>query len=84
MKTLMNLKAHKIAEKKIEDITYYAIISNKTLKVLTIHYEKDGIVGLSLLKTDDYNGQEKFNEIAKHFEINRELRLKLRSLYNVA
>ena len=84
MKTLMNLKAHKIAEKKIEDITYYAIISNKTLKVLTIHYEKDSIVGLSLLKTDDYNGQEKFNEIAKHFEINRELRLKLRSLYNVA
>ena len=84
MKTLVDLKFFKIAEKKIGDTTWYAHIKQKDLKVSTLHYEKDGIVGLSLLTTNDYDGHQKFKEIAKHFEMNREIKLKLRSLHDVA
>jgi len=68
MKTLVDLKFFKIAEKKIGDITWYAHIKQKDLKVSTLHYETDGIAGLSLLTTSDYDGVKKFKEIAKHFE----------------
>ena len=76
MKTLVDLKFFKIVQKKIGNVTYYAHISQKDLKVFSIHYEKDGIVGLRKI------GKTKiFKELTKIFEMNREIKLKLRSIH---
>jgi len=56
---------------------------------MSIFYQRDGVHGMTKVRKYDNpdcfgKPTKRFQDLAKHFEINRELKLKLRSLHDVA
>tara|TARA_A100001201_G_scaffold79023_1_gene70772 strand:- start:169 stop:438 length:270 start_codon:yes stop_codon:yes gene_type:complete len=85
----MKSKFTNVVKKTINDVNYFAVIKNNNLKVMSIFYQRDGVHGMTKVRKYDNpdcfgKPTKRFQDLAKHFEINRELKLKLRSLHDVA
>ena len=81
------MKFTKTVTKKIDDVTYTAIIKKKNHQVMSLYYQRDGVVGLTKVRkwdNPDCFGKptKRFSKLAEYFEINRELKLKLQALHN--